>query len=204
MHCEKLGCLGRVQGGGACGVPPERAGPGLALQDLLFSPAHVPLVGRAPPPPPQGPVVGASGSARLGVRASLWYSGRGYPSNFACGRRMLLGEPLFGIRVHQGGRSGSAGLLRWVGGGGPAGRSLLLAPPGTQRESDRVLSLPWAGTHGPSFFSIGFHPEGEGSGRGADHVSSCSFVSGVRSSLRRRRVPRDAPKRRQAAAWLWR
>lgn len=43
------------------------------------------------------------------IRASPWYSGRGYPSNFASGRRMLLGEPLFGIKIHQRGRLGGRG-----------------------------------------------------------------------------------------------
>lgn len=40
----------------------------------------------------------------LSVQASPWYSERGYPSNFASGGRMLLGEPLFGIKSLQGGQ----------------------------------------------------------------------------------------------------
>lgn len=50
---------------------------------------------------------GSSGNSAIGlvlsIRASPWYSERGYPSNFASGGRMLLGEPLFGIKSLQGG-----------------------------------------------------------------------------------------------------
>lgn len=53
----------------------------------------------------------------VSVCAAPWYLGRGYPSNFASGRRMLLGEPLFGIRFQQGCPRESAGVRTALGNG---------------------------------------------------------------------------------------
>lgn len=59
----------------------------------------------------------------VSIRAPPRYPRRGYPSNFASRRRMLLGEPLSGISLHRRGRGSSRGAaLGYRRGGRPVGK----------------------------------------------------------------------------------